>query len=103
MKLDEITLFHVRMPLVSPFETSFGRIDHRECLIVRMRAGGLAGWGEVVADHDPGYSYETAGTAWHILSEFAAPLILGEDLSGAEGLHKRLDRIRGHHMAKAGL
>jgi O-succinylbenzoate synthase len=103
MKIEQLALFHVRMPLASPFETSFGRIDHRECLIVRMRAEGLTGWGEVVADHDPGYSYETAGTAWHILGEFAAPLVLGEDIAGVQELHRRLERIRGHNMAKAGL
>jgi o-succinylbenzoate synthase len=103
MKLEQLTLFHLRMPLVSPFETSFGRIDHRECLILRLRSEGLTSWGEVVADHDPGYSYETAGTAWHILGEFAAPLILGQDVPNAADLHRRLDKIRGHNMAKAGL
>jgi O-succinylbenzoate synthase len=103
MRIEQVTLFHVRMPLVAPFETSFGRIDQRECVLVRLRAAGLTGWGEVVADHDPGYSYETAGTAWHVLSVFAAPLILGQDIGGSEDLQERLDRIRGHHMAKAGV
>lgn len=103
MKLDQLTLFHVRMPLVAPFETSFGRIDHRECVIVRVEADGLTGWGEVVADHDPGYSYETTGTAWHILSEFAAPLLLGKNVTDAEDFQRRLAQIRGHHLAKAGV
>lgn len=103
MKLDQLTLFHVRMPLVAPFETSFGRIDHRECLVVRVDADGLTGWGEVVADHDPGYSYETTGTAWHILSEFAAPLLLSKHVTDAEDFQSRVARIRGHHLAKAGV
>jgi len=103
MKLDQLTIFHVRMPLVAPFETSFGCIDHRECLIVRLDADGLTGWGEVVADHDPGYSYETTGTAWQILTDFAAPLILGEDVTDAEDFQRRVARIRGHHLAKAGV
>ena len=103
MKIDQITLFHLRMPLVSPFETSFGRIDHRECLMVRMAAEGLVGWGEAAADRDPGYSYETTGTAWHILSEFAIPALLGQQVADAGQLQVLLDPIRGHHMAKAGL
>lgn len=103
MKLEQLTLFHIRMPLVSPFETSFGRIDHRECIIIRLRSQGLTGWGEVVADHDPGYSYETTGTAWHILGEFAAPLVVGQDVPTVADLHNRLEKIRGHNMSKAGL
>ena len=103
MKLTEISLYQVRMPLVAPFETSFGRIDHRECLIVRLEADGLTGWGEVAADHDPGYSYETTGTAWHILSEFAVPLLLGKDVADAKDFQRRVAQIRGHQLAKAGV
>lgn len=89
------------MPLVSPFETSFGRETDRQCIIVTLQAEGLTGYGECVASRDPGYSYETTGTAWHILKEFIAPLILGQDITNAEDFQKRVDRIRGHHLAKA--
>jgi O-succinylbenzoate synthase len=103
MKVDELSLYHVRMPLVSPFETSFGRIDHRECLVVRLASDGLTGWGEVAADYDPGYSYETTGTAWHILTKFAVPLLLGKDLADAADFQRRVAMIRGHQLAKAGV
>ena len=46
MKIDLVTLYHLRMPLVSPFETSFGRIDNRECLLLEVRSNGLSGYGE---------------------------------------------------------
>jgi O-succinylbenzoate synthase len=103
MKLEELSLYHVRMPLVAPFETSFGRIDHRECLVVRLASDGLVGWGEVAADYDPGYSYETTGTAWHILSQFAAPLFLGKDVADAGDFQRHVAKIRGHQLAKAGV
>jgi O-succinylbenzoate synthase len=90
------------MPLVSAFETSFGRITHRECVLLEVRAEGLTGWGEVVADHDPGYSYETTGTAWHILEEFIAPLLVGQDVVDVPDFQRRVEGIRGHHLAKAG-
>ncbi|HEX9029621.1 MAG TPA: hypothetical protein VF823_10650, partial [Anaerolineales bacterium] len=67
MKIERINLYHLRMTLRSPFETSFGRIQTRDCLLLEAFAGGLIGYGECVADRDPGYSSETAGTAWHIL------------------------------------
>ena len=38
---------------------------------------GAVGLGECVADADPYYSAETTETAWHIISDFLAPLVLG--------------------------
>lgn len=91
------------MPLVSHFETSFGRIYDRECVLVKMESEGLLGWGECVADHDPGYSYETTGTVMHILKDFALPLLIGQDVVDAADLQRRITQIRGHYLAKAGL
>jgi O-succinylbenzoate synthase len=103
MKINSITLHHLSMPLVAPFETSFGRETQRECILVTIRADGLTGYGECVASREPGYNYETTGTAWHILKDFIAPLILGQDLSDALDFQRRVERIRGHHLAKAGV
>ena len=89
------------MPLVAPFETSFGRETVRECILIMLQADGLIGYGECVASRDPGYSYETTGTAWHILKEFIAPLVLGKDIKDAEDFQNLVDGIRGHHLAKA--
>lgn len=103
MIISQITLYHLRMRLQTPFETSFGVTHDRECILLEARAEGLAGYGECVADRDPGYSYETTGTAWHILQEFLIPQIINTDLLSAEGLQNRMAQVRGHHMAKAGL
>lgn len=104
MKIMSISLHHLSMPLIMPFETSFGRMTQRECVIVSIKTDqGLTGYGECVAWRDPGYSYETAGTALHILKEFVAPLILGQDIASADDFNRRVEGIRGHNMAKAGV
>ena len=103
MKISSITLQHLSMPLVTHFETSFGRIYNRECILVTVHADGLSGYGECVADRDPGYSYETTGTAWHILKDFVAPLLLGREVADATDFQQRVAGIRGHHLAKAGV
>ena len=56
-----------------------------------------------MADRDPGYAYETAGTAWHILTDFLCPAILGKDVAGPAGYRAAVAGVRGHPMAKAGL
>ncbi|HVN16142.1 MAG TPA: o-succinylbenzoate synthase [Anaerolineales bacterium] len=103
MKIEQLTLTHLRMPLVAPFETSFGRETERDCILITLQSEGLIGYGECVADHAPGYSYETTGTAWHILKDFIAPLILNQDIKDAADFQQRVDGIRGHHLAKAGV
>jgi O-succinylbenzoate synthase len=103
MNIDSITLHHISMPLVAPFETSFGRETVRQGILIIVQAEGLTGYGECVASREPGYNYETIGTAWHILKEFVTPLILGQDVKDALDLQHRVERIRGHHLAKAGV
>ena len=103
MKIESMTFHHISMPLVSPFETSFGRETDRQCILITLQAEGLTGYGECVATRDPGYNYETSGTAWHILKDFIAPLILGQDVIDAQDFQKRVEGIRGHHLAKAGV
>lgn len=103
MKIKKIDLYHIAMPLVSPFQTSFGVETERECLIVALHSEGLTGWGECVASTFPGYSYETVGTAWHVLTDFMIPLTLAQDLQEPEDIETWLKSIRGHPLAKAAL
>lgn len=103
MHLERITLFHIQMPLAQPFETSFGVEHERECIVVRAEAESAVGWGECVAGSGPWYSSETVVTAWHILSHFLIPSLLGQSLAGPEEVFDRCARVRGNQMAKAGL
>jgi o-succinylbenzoate synthase len=103
MKLESITLHHISMPLVAAFETSFGVTHDRECLLVCIRSEGLTGWGECAMDRDPGYSYETTGTGWHILKDFILPELVGQDVADALDFQRRVAGVRGHHLAKAGV
>jgi O-succinylbenzoate synthase len=101
--IERIELRTVRLPLNEPFETSFGRIDSRLIFLVAVNGGGETGWGEVVAAEEPLYSYETVGTALHVIRDYLAPAILGEPLRDISDLAQRLAPFRGHNMAKAGL
>jgi o-succinylbenzoate synthase len=103
MKLDSITLYHISMPLVAPFETSFGVTTDRECILICMKSEGLTGWGECAVDRDPGYSYETTGTAWHILKDFIVPSLVSQPMDEAADFQQFVRGIRGHNLAKAGV
>ncbi len=103
MKLERVELILVELPLVEPFETSFGRESLRPCVLVKAQSDGLVGWGECVAGSGPWYSYETVETAWHVLRSFLIPTVLGRPLEHPETMARGWARVRGHPMAKAGL
>lgn len=108
MRLLDVELITLRMPLVSPFVTSFGAQNERFPLLVRATvetAGSIAtGWGECVALVDPVYSPEYLDSARHVLARYLVPMLreLPEPW-GPGDVGSTLEPIVGHPMAKAAL
>ncbi|HKT47751.1 MAG TPA: o-succinylbenzoate synthase [Candidatus Acidoferrales bacterium] len=103
MRIRGITLRELRMPLVTPFETSVERTEVRRIVLVEAAVDGAVGWGECVAGEVPSYSPETTDTAWHILRDHLWPLIRGKEFASAASVWDLLGHVRGHNMAKASL
>jgi o-succinylbenzoate synthase len=103
MKIESIKLREVQMRLKAPFETSFGVSHQRRIILVEVVADGASGWGEVTASETPGYNSETTDTAWHVISDFVAPALIGKTISSAADCPGLLATIRGHQMAKSGV
>ncbi len=127
MKVTGVELRTIRMPLKSPFETSFGVEQDRLAVLIRV-VGNVAdggshhagrsdlqldhttevqGWGECVAMELPLYSSEYADGAAEVLRRFLVPTLLAESAAGrevtAELMEPLLEPIVGHRMAKAAL
>lgn len=103
LTLDAIEVKLLRLPLVRPFETSFGRIDTRLFAITRVEADGVSGWGEIVAMEEPLFSYETVETSRAVIGNHFAPALLEGPVTTLDDVVARLARFRGHPMARAGL
>ena len=101
MKIERLELRLLELPLVHFFETSFGRVDDKHFILVRLDGGGVTAFGECVAEQDPYYSAETNETVWHIITEFIAPRFVGVDFDHPRDVFPALKAIRGHNMAKA--
>ena len=99
--IERIELRLLRLPLVRFFETSFGRVHDRAFILVTIEQDGAIGYGECVADSNPFYSSETNVTAWHIIREFVAPVVLGRPFAHPREIFGAMHAIRGHNMAKA--
>src|ERR1017187_7067501 len=103
MQLDHITLREIRMPLLSPFETSFGLTTERRIILVEVVGEGASGWGEVTAGEGPFYNEEDTETARHVLKDFVIPKLLRAPLPSAAAVAPRCEQIRGHRMAIGGI
>src|ERR1700674_226884 len=103
MKIEFMAVREIHMRLKSPFETSFGVVQDRRILLVEVVADGARGWGEVTAGETPGYNSETTDTAWHVISDFIAPSLVGKSVAAASEFPGLMTQIRGHEMAKSGV
>jgi o-succinylbenzoate synthase len=103
MKIEEIILYSIELPLLQFFETSFERIYKKSAVIAEIRSQGLSGWGECVADRDPFYSPEDNNTARHIMEDYLIPEIIGKPPDRFMRNPGPGKGIKGHRMAKAAL
>ncbi len=103
MIIDRITVHEIRMPLVRPFETSFGKTANRRILLVEAESDGAIGWGEVTAGEGPFFNEEWVDGSWLLLRDFLAPMVLGRRIESAAQVAKLGMHIRGHHMTRGGL
>jgi len=75
-RLEAIELHRIEVPLVRPFETSFGRETVREALLVRVRTEAGDGWAECVAGREPFYSSEYVDGAAAVIEHYLGPALL---------------------------
>lgn len=101
MRIEEAILRRVEMPLKFRFRTSFGETSLKKFLLLELRSGGNAGWGECVAEEGPFYSPETIESASAVVRQFLLPIILERDLASPAEFETLAAPVRGNRMAKA--
>jgi len=101
VKIEHLELRYVRIPLVTPFRTSFGTSRDKETFLLRLVTEDAEGWAECGAEPDPLYSSEFLAGAEIVLREQLVPRLqaLGPSL-GAERVRTALEPVKGHRMAK---
>lgn len=110
MQLDHVRLRTLRIPLATPFTTSFSTQTARTVLTVevnaRINGQEITGWGECGALAEPVYSDEYAAGVVDVTERFLLPRLHAASQDGtltAETVATSLEPIIGHRMAKAAL
>ena len=103
MKIDAIVLRELHMPLVRPFETSFGKTSERRILLAEVRSEGLTGWGECTAGEHPFFSGESTDSAWAVIVHELGPMLAAEQPDHGGECPRIFHKVRDNRMAKATL
>jgi o-succinylbenzoate synthase len=103
MRIDAIILREVHMPLVRPFETSFGVTRNRRIVLAEVQSEGLTGWGECTAGERPFFSGESTDTAWQVMANELGPMLAAESPEHGGECPRIFRAVRGNPMAKAAL
>jgi O-succinylbenzoate synthase len=95
----------IRLPLKEPFRISSGVVSERRIALLELHhPDGDVVWSECVAGETPNYSPETIDTAWHAITQWLAPRLLGRPFAQPRDVFPVLQEdVRGHEMAKAAL
>ncbi|NYF25405.1 mandelate racemase/muconate lactonizing enzyme family protein [Sporosarcina sp. JAI121] len=103
MKITEIEIHAIHLPLYEPFVISYATYDYMPSVIVKITTDtGIVGYGESVADeHVTGESWEGI---FAVLKNTLAPKLIGENPMNMERIHELMDsEIYGVPTAKAAI
>ena len=103
MRIDAIILRELHMPLVRPFETSFGVTRNRRIVLAEIQSEELSGWGECTAGERPFFSGESTDSAWQVLVQELAPMLAASSPEHGGECPGIFRAVRGNQMAKATL
>jgi len=103
MKIDQIILTHVRVPLTEPFKISNGEITEKDAILVGVHSAGLVGYGESSPMSGSFYSEETPESAWDCLVGELIPRVLQSHPANVEEVNNLMDSVAGNAFAKAGV
>ncbi len=103
MRIDAIILRELHMPLVRPFETSFGVTRNRRIVLAEVQSEGLTGWGECTAGERPFFSGESTDSAWQVMVNELGPMLASESPEHGGECPRIFRAVRGNPMAKAAL
>jgi O-succinylbenzoate synthase len=104
IKIKQIELIEINLPLVHFFETSFGRTYERRIILTRVvDVEAAEGWGEATCGETPSYCEEWTDSAWATIEKILAPMVIGKEIEKAENVWDLMKRVRGNRMAKAAI
>ena len=103
LRIDKVTLYHVELPLKAPFATSFGTVEARCTLLIKLESQGLVGWGSAAHLPAPVYVPEFLEAGKRLLADHILPRVVGRTLASPSDVVDCYSGLRGNNLSKAGI
>jgi O-succinylbenzoate synthase len=103
MQIEAIFLRELNLPLLRPFQTSFGVTKDRRVVLAEIHSEGLVGWGECTAGEHPHFSEESVDSCWNVIVDELGPMLAAATPENGGEVPRILNLVRGNRMAKATL
>jgi len=103
MHIHAIDTYYIILPLIYPWRTAYGEDADIHTILVRMVSDDYEGWGETSPLAAPTYSPEFAMSAYTLISEWCAPMLVGKTIDTADDLLEQLSVFKGNPFAKGGI
>ncbi|MEM0139778.1 MAG: o-succinylbenzoate synthase [Ferroplasma sp.] len=97
----KLFFYKLKMPLISPFTTSFGTDVNKDVYVFKMENNDITAYSECVTDENPFYGPEDNYTAFHMIKNYLVPVI--KQLPGHEEFIEKTKFLKGNNMAKAAM
>ena len=92
MRIEQIELFHIKMPLKFNFKTSQASIKYRETIVIKATDElQNKGYGEVVSFKDPFYTNETLEISKQALTNKYINAVIHKEMNHPFDIHKNFD------------
>jgi len=101
MIVEQIDLYHVKMPLLEPWVTAYGSQNDIESVFIKIVSDGISGWGECAPSPLPLYNSEFSAGAYVVARDILAPRLIGKRVNSAEFLQEIFSDLKGHQFAKS--
>lgn len=104
MKIMKVEQYQLRLPLVTPFQTSYGVLNEKALdLLILEDELGNQGYGELVSFEQPDYIEETIGADRQLIEQQLVPRLFQADLQKVGDVWSLFQTVQGNFMAKSAL
>ncbi|NKB67331.1 MAG: o-succinylbenzoate synthase [Candidatus Latescibacteria bacterium] len=101
MRLDRLDVYYVAMPLIYPWRTAYGEDYDIHSVLIKGTSGDCVAWTETTPFFAPTYLTESAGSAFHHITQVFGPHVVGRHYETAAELDQHLGIFKGNSFAKA--
>ncbi len=100
MIIESAEIFLFELPFIKSYKTSYGEMNQKRSIIIKLSTSDLCGYGEASTLPFPFYLPEYTDTSYIVLKNLIIPHILGKTINHPSEIDQILSHIKGYNFAK---